>query len=144
MRAQDEQRTYESLTPDRYIIKYREGSTVDISATLRGRVQRTERLQDKSLNVRSGRNINLTQGRVDNDRHGNSSRIEVITLNERVNPKTLADELRQTGADREIEYIQPDVVLSLESIFDTENESGSDDDSDEETDIDVSFCRLYI
>jgi alpha-tubulin suppressor-like RCC1 family protein len=42
--------------------------------------------------------------------------VTVITLSQKVNPKTFADELRAEGAEQYIEYIQPDFALSLANI----------------------------
>ena len=43
-------------------------------------------------------------------------RMELIVLDERVNPRELADELRASGAGQYIEYIQPDFTLSLAAL----------------------------
>jgi hypothetical protein len=42
--------------------------------------------------------------------------VELITLPEKVNPKTFADELRAERAERFIEYIQPDFTLQLANL----------------------------
>ena len=48
-------------------------------------------------------------------------RMELIVLDERVNPRELADELRASGAGQYIEYIQPDFTLSLAGLIDDES-----------------------
>jgi len=155
-RAEEERRAYETHTPNRYIVKYRDWSSTDISSMLRSRnVLKSETIQDKA--DRSGRN-HRNSGRSGKN---TNSRVEVITLAERVNPQTLADELRRAGADREIEYIQPDIIMSLEGAFEhvigqavdpdnsfeddfieeIEDEDDSEDDLTEEDDSYLSIIR---
>ena len=43
-------------------------------------------------------------------------RIELITLSEKVNPQTFALDLKASGAEKEIIFIQPDFALSLASL----------------------------
>lgn len=42
--------------------------------------------------------------------------LELLTLPERVNPAIFAEELRASGMEGEIEYIQPDFALSIDSL----------------------------
>ncbi|MCL2051342.1 MAG: Ig-like domain-containing protein [Lachnospiraceae bacterium] len=61
-------------------------------------------------------------------RYKNKGRTELITLSEKVNPKTFADELKASGASKEIEYIQPDYIMTLAGAY---PENGEDYIEDE-------------
>ena len=80
---------------DRYIIKYKEtrGTSLSRHNVLRGS-------RSESLSVSDG------------------GRVELLILPEKTNPKSIADALRASGAGAEIEYIQPDVPVWLESVDD--------------------------
>jgi Alpha-tubulin suppressor and related RCC1 domain-containing proteins len=72
-----------SLKEDRYIIRYSSNTDGDAESLMSGSAYYIQ----------------------DTTRRG---QMEFITLEERVNPRELADQLRSSGADRIIEYIQPD------------------------------------
>lgn len=64
--------------------------------------------------------------------------IEKIVLNKKVNPKEFADFLREKGLSNEIEYIQPDLLMSIASLElnynkgDEYKEEKSNDSKDED------------
>jgi subtilisin family serine protease len=84
---------------DRYIVKYKSGSTNNLS---RRAVSRTK-----------------------------VGDVEVITLSEKINPATFADELRASGAEQYIEYIQPDVTLQLAGVETEETYEYPEDDAED-------------
>lgn len=88
---------------DRYIVKYKSEESQSVTQMTRRGGVRAERLIDAT------------------------GRIEIITLSDKVNPKIFADELKASGAGNEIEYIQPDYIMMLGSIF---SEPSFDDEPD--------------
>lgn len=55
--------------------------------------------------------------------------LELLTLPEKVNPATFAEELLAAGMESEIEYIQPDFALSIDSLRLTAVEEQPGDDA---------------
>ena len=77
---------------DRYIIKYRTKSKKDLPGLLTKKTSKYSVADSSKLD-----------------------KVEVLTLNEKVNPKDFAEELKSLGADQYIEYIQPDFRMEYAS-----------------------------
>jgi len=98
-REELEKRLREEMTPDRYIVKYKSNSDRTLAQVngISGRIDKAEALMAMA-------------------EKNSGSKIEVIKMTERVNPKELVEELKLLGVDKQIEYIQPDNRLSLDSL----------------------------
>ena len=97
---------------NRYIVKYRPGSSISVSDIL-SRSGHTAR--SVSIESHIGRSPNMTSSDL-LSRSFQNQRVELIILEERANPRDIADILRQANAGIEIEYMQPDYRLSLAGV----------------------------
>jgi alpha-tubulin suppressor-like RCC1 family protein len=84
------ERMVEDSGESRFIVKYRHSARRDQDA--------------ETLRSHSAEKQALEEG------------LELLTLPERVNPAIFAEELRAAGMESEIEYIQPDFALSIDSL----------------------------
>ena len=100
----------ESAMEDRYIVKYKDISTVSsfsdavsVAGLRNGLTQKTA--SDVSL-------FNSESKMLETD----AGRFEVITFSAMVNPKELADQLKENGFGSQIEYMEPDFIQSYASL----------------------------
>lgn len=99
----------ESVKEDRYIVKYRSESEGSIPELM-------SKEKDRANVLHSERSGNL----------------EVLVLNEKVNPQEFAETLQNAGADDEIEYIQPDFRMEYASLDGSLSMSLLDDEEEAE------------
>ena len=122
-RAEDFQTRYErvmseSLKQNRYIVKYKPASRLTVAGILAESKANTKNMGiDVAETMRTSSLPDVGQ-----------SRMELITLPERVNPKDFADILKAAGVEREILYIQPDFTLLTDSLL---QESDEEEETEE-------------
>ena len=126
----------ERAMEDRYIIKYKDNSTVNgfydamsVAGLANGLIERTA--SDISLFNSESRMLETDAGR-----------FEVITFSEKVNPRELADQLRESGLGSQIEYMEPDFIqsyASLSGLGEEEEEQEGEEEGTEEgaTEVDA-------
>lgn len=95
----------EEYMQDRYIVKYKSVNSMPVERMYKSRSVQTVHLRGH-----------------ENDR------LELITLLDKVNPKVFAEELKSAGFGKEIEYIQPDLTLYINSL-NLDSESGADEEN---------------
>jgi len=99
----------EDVKEDRYIVKYLSDSKGNLS---------------EMVGKKNGE-----AGVKSKDRSG---KIEVLVLDEKVNPKDLAETLKEAGADKYIEYIQPDFKMGYSATDEGLSLTVSEDDVNNE------------
>ena len=103
---------------DRYIVKYKSGQKQDFQSKLSLRIADSEEI---SVAVGRARTADVQRDsqsvRKDGDKSASlTSEWEVLTLNEKTLPSEFAEAIRSSEALSDIEYIQPDYKLSLDSL----------------------------
>ena len=118
---------HEELYTDRFIVRFRaenQGQALARSSYMNGNDTVSASFIDSfTQSFTQSYTRSLAQNEVGCSRSGVESvgtqsvgRMELIVLTERVNPRSLAEELRASGAGEYIEYIQPDFTLSLAAL----------------------------
>jgi subtilisin family serine protease len=100
---------------DRYIVRYSPGQRQNFQSKLSPQIAHSETI---SVFTESAISAEISGESLDFDSNGGRTQLrtaewEVITLNEKMLPSEFAEMIRDSGAVRDVEYIQPDYKLSL-------------------------------
>jgi len=105
------ERAYEASRVDRFIVKYRDSRTSrSVEDVASDSIAKSYNLSAESAPSAKGRIFDAVGAGV------TPGRLECVVLNEKVNPADFAAELKAAGMAADIEYMQPDYLLSYSSL----------------------------
>ena len=135
---------------DKYIVKYKEGKKDDFNHKMKSKVANGKALgvhkdiaDPSSINNKNNgnknENANTNNGKGKGSGDSKKTTLEtndweILTLTEKMLPSEFAAEIQAKQSLDDIEYIQPDYMLSLDSIIlelDFSDENGGDETTDE-------------
>jgi len=126
-----EEPVFDDGSTDRYIVKYKSGQKQTFENKLSSKISRSEKISD--IAVFESKADSRNTGKIIDDVLYRNNDWEVLTLNEKMLPSEFAAAIRNSNAIGDIEYIQPDYKLSLDSIEEEPTSEDVDDSSDEES-----------